>query len=252
MGYYFIPFLFLIFIQKIQNIKGITDQWANYHNQDELETILITIHKRCPNYTTVYSIGKSVQGRDLLVIQFSATPGQHQMLKPEMKYVGNMHGNEPVGRELLLRLASYFCDKLLAKNKEIMELINSTSIHLLPSMNPDGFERALTTGIDARNWFTGRSNANGIDLNRDFPDLDGFYYYLEQHNIPRFDHLLELFGDEGKEYQPEVRAIGQWILSLPFVLSANMHEGDLVANYPFDSARIPNNNEYSISPDDQT
>ncbi|MCP9265496.1 Carboxypeptidase E [Dirofilaria immitis] len=119
-------------------------------------------------------------------------------------------------------------------------------------MNPDGFERALYIESDARDWFTGRTNANGVDLNRDFPDLDDFYYYLERHNIPRFDHLLELFGDEAKEYQPEVRAVGQWILSLPFVLSANIHEGDLVANYPFDSARIPNSNEYSISPDDQT
>lgn len=54
------------------------------------------------------------------------------------------------------------------------------------------------------------------------------------------------------KYEPEVQAVGQWILSLPFVLSANMHEGDLVANYPFDSSRIPNNNEYSKSPDDQT
>uniref|UniRef100_A0A915PK79 Peptidase M14 carboxypeptidase A domain-containing protein n=1 Tax=Setaria digitata TaxID=48799 RepID=A0A915PK79_9BILA len=247
----FFSFLFLIFIPNLQqSVNSTTDHWANYHNQDELEIILTNINKRCPNYTTVYSIGESVEGRDLLVIHFSTTPGQHQILKPEMKYVGNMHGNEPVGRELLLRLASYLCNELLAKNKEIMELINSTSIHLLPSMNPDGFELALSTASDARDWFTGRSNANGIDLNRDFPDLDGFYYYLERHNVPRFDHLLELFGGEAKE--PEVRAVGQWILSLPFVLSANMHEGDLVANYPFDSARIPNSNEYSISPDDQT
>lgn len=68
-------------------------------------------------------------------------------VKPEMKYIGNMHGNEPIGRELLLRLASFFCDQIMMKNKEIMDLINSTSIHLLPSMNPDGFERAISTVI---------------------------------------------------------------------------------------------------------
>ncbi|VDO43464.1 unnamed protein product [Onchocerca flexuosa] len=263
MDYYHLLFLCLVFVPKIQKIKG-TEQWANYHNQDELTTILMNVNKRCPNYTTVYSIGESVEGRELLVIQFSTSPGQHQMctffffnriftiIKPEMKYVANMHGNEPIGRELLLRLASYLCDQLSAKNKEIMELIGSTSIHLLPSMNPDGFERALSTESDARDWYTGRVNANGVDLNRDFPDLDDLYYYLERHNIPRFDHLLELFGNEAKEYQPEVRAVVQWIFSLPFVLSANMHEGDLVANYPFDSARISNSNEYAISPDDQT
>ncbi|VDK87869.1 unnamed protein product [Litomosoides sigmodontis] len=239
-------------ILKVKVWGTIDDQWANYHSYNELEIILTNIHKRCPDHTTIYSIGKSVEGRDLLVIHFSTTPGQHQMLKPEMKYVGNMHGNEPIGRELLLRLAAFFCDEILAKNNEIIELINSTSIHLLPSMNPDGFERALSIGSSARDWFTGRSNANGIDLNRNFPDLDGFYYYLERHNIPRFDHLLELFGNEVKNYQPEVVAVGQWILSLPFVLSANIHEGDLVANYPFDSARTPNSNEYSMSPDDQT
>lgn len=55
-----------------------------------------------------------------------------------------MHGNEPVGRELLLRLADYICNGLLKNDKEIVELINSTTVHLLPSMNPDGFEIAYS------------------------------------------------------------------------------------------------------------
>ena len=49
--------------------------------------------------------------------------------------------------------------------------------------------------------------------------------------------------------EPEVEAIMKWSREYPFVLSANLHGGSLVANYPFDS-----NNEgrevYSPSPDD--
>lgn len=76
-SYHSLSFLFLISISKVKGT--IDDQWANYHNQNELEIILTNINKRCPDHTTIYSIGKSVEGRDLLVIHFSTTPGQHQI-----------------------------------------------------------------------------------------------------------------------------------------------------------------------------
>ncbi|KAK6749706.1 hypothetical protein RB195_001985 [Necator americanus] len=249
------PVVVLFFSLLVCALGGIfsktTSEWKQYHSHEALLDKLLEIVQKCPQISTLYSIGRSVEGRELVVIQFSTTPSEHVALKPEMKYVGNMHGNEPIGRELLIRLADYLCDSAINKDKEVLQLLNSTSIHILPSMNPDGFDLALNTDPADRGWLTGRGNANGVDLNRDFPDLDGVFYELEKLKVPRFDHLMELFSDE-KERQPETVAVGQWTLSLPFVLSANLHEGDLVANYPFDSTKQEGTNQYSASPDDGT
>lgn len=86
--------------------------------------------------------------------------------KPEFKYVANMHGNEIVGRELLLLLIKYLCENY-GKDHRVTTLLQTTRIHLLPSMNPDGYEAALEGDPDGA---IGRSNAHDIDLNRNFPD----------------------------------------------------------------------------------
>ncbi|KRZ17758.1 Carboxypeptidase E [Trichinella zimbabwensis] len=219
-----------------------------YHNSDQLEQALDSVHSRCPQISRVYSIGESVESRPLSVVEFSLHPGKHEPLKPEFKYVANMHGNEAIGRELLLHLADYLCEMYNRKDAEVQKLINITRIHLLPSMNPDGFEKALTFK-DLNDWVIGRENANGVDLNRNFPDLDSLLYLFEREGIPLNSHLLQFFSDSGP-LEPEVRAVGRWILLIPFVLSANMHEGDLVANYPFDLSRDGTEQRYSKTSDD--
>lgn len=165
-----------------------------------------------PHITRLYSIGKSVQQRDLWVLEISNMPGKHQPGNPEFKYVANMHGNEATGRELLLLLAKYLCENYKLDDR-ITQLINTTRIHLLPTMNPDGYEMVSPTNYDHK----GRENANRVDLNRNFPD---------QYGQNRWNRIPE----------PETQAVMNWTLSIPFVLSANLHGGALVANYPYDDS----------------
>lgn len=75
-----------------------------YHNYDRMTKFLRQTSSRFPSLTALYSIGKSVQGRDLWVMVVSASPYEHMIGKPDVKYIANMHGNEAVTRELMLHL----------------------------------------------------------------------------------------------------------------------------------------------------
>lgn len=196
----------------------------HHHHFPDMEIFLRRFANEYPNITRLYSLGKSVESRELYVMEISDNPGVHEPGEPEFKYIGNMHGNEVVGRELLLNLIEYLC-KNFGTDPEVTDLVRSTRIHLMPSMNPDGYEKAQEGDSLS---VIGRNNSNNFDLNRNFPD--------------QFIQITD-------PTQPETIAVMSWMKSLPFVLSANLHGGSLVVNYPFDDDE-QGIAMYSKSPDD--
>lgn len=197
-----------------------------YHSNEELQKALEDLTLKYPENAFMYSIGKSEKGVELWVIAIAShTPDNHVFLRPEVKYVGNMHGDEAVGRELIIRFADYLLSH--RSNPEVQRLLDNSRVHLLPSINPDGFANSVE-GMCETITADSRGNANKLDLNRNFPDI-------WRHNKA--------------EIQPETRAIMDWLDRIPFVLSANFHGGAKVINYPYDS-NPESERRYSIAPDD--
>ncbi len=186
--------------------------------------LMKSYHDKYPDISRLYSIGKTAKHKtDLLVLEISNNPGTHDPGEPEFKYIGNMHGNEVTGRETLLYLIQYLLDNY-GVDDNVTTLIDSTRIHIMPSMNPDGYSIAHEGDVQG---VTGRYNGKGIDLNRNFPDR------FSKNKIHR---------------QPETLAMMQWLQDYPFVLSANLHNGALVANYPYDNSKS-GSSIYTPSPD---
>ncbi|CAN0928345.1 Carboxypeptidase SOL1 [Linum grandiflorum] len=204
--------------EKAQKQK-MAERARGYMTNLELEKAVNDFGERCSNISRIYSIGESVNGVPLWVIEISDKPGEEEA-EPAFKYIGNVHGDEPVGRELLIRLANWICDNHL-KDPLARSIVENIHLHILPSINPDGF--ALQR----------RGNAKNIDLNRDFPDQ--FF--------PLNDDLLAR--------QPETTAVMKWLGDIHFTGSATLHGGALVANYPWDGTTDGRKHYYSC-PDDDT
>ncbi|XP_025409980.1 carboxypeptidase D-like isoform X2 [Sipha flava] len=210
----------MLLFATISNASSVSYRirFDKYHNYMEMTDYLENITKEFSNISSLYSIGKSVQNRELWVVKL--TTATDLLSVPNIKIVGNIHGNEPVGREITLHLIQYLLENN-SKNKVINKLLRTTVIHLLPSMNPDGFEFSKpqpcpSSGMTLPANFTrSRLNANTFDLNRNFPS--GF----NPHTVP---------------LQPETKAIMEWLKSIPFVMSLGLHGGALVANYPYDDS----------------
>uniref|UniRef100_A0A4W6CAN9 Carboxypeptidase X, M14 family member 1 n=1 Tax=Lates calcarifer TaxID=8187 RepID=A0A4W6CAN9_LATCA len=214
-----------------------------HHNYKEMRKLMKSVNEECPDITRIYSIGKSYMGLKLYVMEISDNPGKHELGEPEFRYVAGMHGNEVLGRELLLNLMQYMCQEYKRGDQRIVRLIKETRIHLLPSMNPDGYEMAYKKGSELAGWALGRYSYEGIDMNHNFADLNSVMWNaieLETDRSKLINHYFpipEQYTSEDAFVASETRAVINWMQNIPFVLSANLHGGELVVTYPFDMTR---------------
>ena len=213
------------------------DTYADY---EVITRVLNQISNDYPQLTSLQNAGQSVNGRNLWYMKIGSGPVERPGI-PKVKLLGNVHGNEAVGRQLLL----YTIVELVTgngKNEEITSLLNNVDVYIMPSVNPDGFERSQEGDCDG---LLGRQNENLVDLNTNFPDA---FVYNEDANI------IETFEVDNEPVKSEIRqsetlSLMNWMKDTKFVLSASFHSGgsQIAAIYPWDSSILAN----VSTPDDE-
>jgi hypothetical protein len=181
-------------------------EWESYPSYTQYDSIMQSFKALYPALCHLDTIGTSVNGKLVLALKISDNAADDED-EPEVFYSSTMHGNETGGFVLMLRLADYLLKNYNLDNR-VKNLVDNLEIWINPLANPDG---AYKTG-DAISLSSVRYNANGVDLNRNFPDP------------------FQPFEIQAKE---NIDMIG-FMRAHKFVISANFHSGAEVVNYPWD------------------
>jgi hypothetical protein len=200
---------------------------ATYPTFDDYKTQMENFETDNPLIAELVNIGSSENGKELLFIKLSDNVTVHEQ-EPRIMLTSSMHGDETAGFPTTLTLIDFliktYNDPGHARYTEIKNLIDNSEIWINPMANPDGtyfgdwgsFVGGEWDGYDDPSG-SRRRNANNVDLNRNYPDPVGGAH------------------PDGEVYQAETIAFMAMADSYHFVLSANMHGGVEVINYPWDT-----------------
>jgi hypothetical protein len=185
--------------------------FQKYPTYEQYDSMMHYFADTYPAICKIDTFGTSIEGRLLLTLKISDNVEQHED-EPAFFLTSTMHGDELVGYVLCLRLAAFLLSNY-GSDLEVDRIINDVELWINPLSNPDGtYYPDNNSTVQASR----RGNVNGADLNRNFPD-------------PKQGEANDSSGR-----QPETQAMMALMEQLRPNLSANIHSGAEVVNYPWD------------------
>ncbi len=173
-------------------------------------------------------IGYSKEGRPIMAACF----GDGDFRKPEVLYFATIHAMEFISSAVAMQLIRDF-----AQGGAHAALLDRLNVWIIPVLNPDGYarvEKMLTTGLGIAAW---RKNANGVDLNRNFP--------LSFYDLPKSLYagsrlkLSQYYRGPEPCSEPESRVLRDFILGHNVKMSLALHSFARCILHPYAHTRKP-------------
>ena len=132
-----------------QKVDPSNPKWDRYHSTADVNTLLQGWAKAFPNLTELYSIGETLKGTKLMVLEITNKNTGAGSTKPGYYYDGNIHAGELTGAEVALHYAWHLLSNY-DKSARIKNLVDTRVLYIRPKFNPDGADLALMTSTVLR------------------------------------------------------------------------------------------------------
>ena len=110
------------------------DRW---HDVPELYADMARLQAAFPKFLKLQSIGKSWEGRDLMVMTINNPATGPESGKAGMYIEANVHGNEIQGGEVCLYTIWYLMENY-GRIDDVTRLVDERVFYIIPTVNPDG------------------------------------------------------------------------------------------------------------------
>ncbi len=200
-------------VQMAQNYEQLTNNWNRYPTYNTYLAMMDTFRTRYPSLCEIDTILDNTPAHHKILCAHISNNLNDNGGKPSIFYTSTIHGDEPVGYYMMLRLIDYLLSNYNTNNY-VTQLVNNVDIWICPLHNPDG------------TYYSSNSQLNeapvSIRYNRHFQDLNRVFPEAGQQPAK-------------SDYEPEVEAMMTFMDAHNFTLAANFHGGAEVFNYPWDT-----------------
>jgi hypothetical protein len=141
-----------------------------WHDTNELKADLLRLEKAFPRFLKYSSIGKSYEGRDMMLMTVNNPGTGPESSKPAMYIEANVHGNEIQGGEVCLYTIWYLMENY-GRNESVTRLVDERVLYIAPTVNPDGRQYFMEgTGAASRSGHVPVDDDNDGLVDEDGPD----------------------------------------------------------------------------------
>jgi hypothetical protein len=193
---------------------AVHDEYPGYDTMMAEVRAIATQH---PDRVTLVEYGRSVQGRPLVALRIALNDG---VKRPEALVAGNIHGNEWIGNRLAVSVAQRLANDA-DTDPWVGSLLKRIDFYVIPCINPDGYVATEEERGKPRTGRKIRHNANGVDLNRNFPLPATRTIQIAMAGSTDKDSAF--YGGEAPYSEPETRAVRDFVAAHHFFADIDFH-----------------------------